>query len=70
MTEFLVAVVVFALALAGMAVGVMVRGRPIKGSCGGINNIEGVERVCGCNDPCELKQLRMQAAAREAEAVS
>ncbi|MEN0109442.1 MAG: (Na+)-NQR maturation NqrM [Planctomycetota bacterium] len=38
MTTFLIAAGVFAVALAGMAVGVIVSNRRIKGSCGGLNN--------------------------------
>ncbi|UUO07913.1 hypothetical protein M4951_06255 [Blastopirellula sp. J2-11] len=35
---FLIAAGVFAIALAGMAIGVIVSNRSIKGSCGGLNN--------------------------------
>ena len=70
MAMFLITAVVFALALGGMAIGVMLGGKPIKGSCGGINNIKGLEGSsnCGCEDPCELKKLRLEALAKaEAE---
>ena len=43
------AFVVLLLVVAGMAVGVMVSGRRITGSCGGLSALPGVERcgVCG-----------------------
>lgn len=64
MAMFLISAVVFALALTGMAAGVLLGGKPIKGSCGGINNIKGLEGSCGCDDPCELKKLRLEALAK------
>ena len=44
-----IAFVVFVLAVIGMGVGAMVTGRRLKGSCGGLSTIEGVDRchVCG-----------------------
>lgn len=44
--EILFAVLIFALAAAGMAVGVMFGCRPLTGSCGGIDCIPGA----GCED--------------------
>lgn len=43
------AFIVLLLVVAGMAVGVMVSGRRIAGSCGGLSAIDGVDRcgVCG-----------------------
>ena len=64
MALFLISTVVFALALSGMAIGVIFGGKPIAGSCGGISNLKGISRVCDCDDPCELKKLRMEALAK------
>jgi len=53
--------------IAGMAIGAIFTGRTIKGSCGGINNVPGIEPVpCVCEKPCEKRLARM--AAEEAEA--
>lgn len=52
MSLFLISVLVFALVMAGMAVGVMAGRPPIKGSCGGIGalGIDGSCEICG-GDP-------------------
>lgn len=34
-----------------MAIGILNNRKPIKGSCGGLNNV-GVERACGCTEAC------------------
>jgi len=51
MGMFLIAFAVMSLAVAAMAVGVMVSGREIKGSCGGLNNIDGAD--CACRGSCD-----------------
>jgi hypothetical protein len=51
---------VFLVAFAGMAVGVILSNRKIKGSCGGIANIMGAS---GC-DACELKD-KCKSTGRE-----
>lgn len=56
MATFLVALVAFGLVFVGMAVGVIFSNKPIKGSCGGLNNIglEGDCDICGGNiSKCE-----------------
>jgi hypothetical protein len=46
---FLPALIVFLLAFAGMAIGVIVSNRRITGSCGGLNAVPGADHcnVCG-----------------------
>ena len=43
-----------------MSLGVLVKGKAIEGSCGGIANL-GLKKVCDCENPCEKKQARIQA---------
>ncbi len=49
MIEFIAALVAFALVMLGMAIGVMLRGVRLKGSCGGMNNLK---KLMGFN-PCD-----------------
>lgn len=51
MNMVLITISVFLIAFAGMAIGVMISGRRIKGSCGGIGAIMGES---GC-DSCAMK---------------
>lgn len=75
MTTFLFAFAVFALVMVGMSLGVMLMGKRIKGSCGGLNAISGTDRCVVCNkeiDPDsplrdKLQCGRAQAAADKTE---
>lgn len=54
MTTFLIALGVFALALLAMAVGVLFGRQPIKGSCGGLDKVKGLEASCpACGGSCK-----------------
>jgi hypothetical protein len=52
-TEVLLALILFPLAFAGLAVGVLAGRRGVTGSCGGLNQIPGVGSDCGgaCRTP-------------------
>jgi hypothetical protein len=65
MSTVLFALGIFALAFAGMAVGVIFSNRCIKGSCGGLNNIEGVDGCsqCGGCSVGDKKKAHDHAAA-------
>ncbi len=55
METFLITFLIMALAVAGMAIGVLVGRRPIRGSCGGLGAL-GLK--CGnCSRPCERRAL-------------
>lgn len=57
MATFVLATVLFLVLFAAMAVGVIFANKPIKGSCGGLNNIglgSGECEICGGNrDKCD-----------------
>ena len=54
MTTILLTIVIFALLIAGMAIGVLMGGKPISGSCGGVGAALGESNyncdICG-GDP-------------------
>ncbi|HRQ57354.1 MAG TPA: (Na+)-NQR maturation NqrM [Azoarcus taiwanensis] len=57
---FLVTFFVMALAIVGMAIGVIAGRKPIAGSCGGMNKM-GIECQAGCDKPCPKRLARLQA---------
>lgn len=57
MEIFLITFIVMTLAVTGMALGVLVGRRGIKGSCGGLNTLKGLESACSaCSGSCEGKE--------------
>ena len=60
MSTIFLAFLVFATVILMMAVGVIVHGRAIKGSCGGLNDIDGLAGAC---DICEGKKVCKKKAA-------
>ncbi len=69
MEYFVVTLVVFAIALAGMAIGVIVSNRRIKGSCGGLAGFKDEQgnSICeACTNPsptCSGKPEEQEATA-------
>ena len=53
MSAFISAFIVIGLAFFGLAIGLILKNQPIKGSCGGMANLdEGSEcQICGRTDP-------------------
>jgi len=58
MSELLASILVFALALAGLGLGLLCGRHGIRGSCGGLNTIPGVASDCGgaCRRPCRKRR--------------
>ena len=63
MSTIILAFAVFLFVMVAMAVGVILNGRAIKGSCGGLNDIDGLSGAC---DICETRRQckRRQAASQ------
>ena len=66
MQVYIIAFIIIALAILGLAIGVVLSDRRLKGSCGGLNTIQGLEGSCGCEKPCEKRRQRdrMEQQAR------
>lgn len=56
MSVFLLTFLILCLVALGMSLGVILNGRELKGSCGGLGNIPGVSGDCSCSNPCEKKK--------------
>jgi hypothetical protein len=65
MGTFLAALLLFTLAFAGLALGIMLGREPVRGSCGGLRKL-GLEDDCACESPCprRRRELERQAANR------
>jgi len=64
MEIFLATFLIMLTAIGGMAVGVIFKRHPIKGSCGGLNKIDGVECLAGCSKPCEKRRQASRHVAK------
>ena len=54
---FVITFVILLIVVVAMAVGVIFGRDAIKGSCGGINNIDGLDSACDfCSEPCEKRK--------------
>jgi len=54
---------VFLFAAAGLALGLLFGRGAVRGSCGGLSVIPGVERLCSCADPCPRRTRALEKAA-------
>lgn len=57
MNELLLGFIIISFSFIGLALGLIFRSQPIKGSCGGMANLEeGAEcQICGRSDPTTCK---------------
>lgn len=54
---------VFLLAAAGLALGLLFGRGAVRGSCGGLSVIPGIERLCSCAEPCRRRRRAVEQAA-------
>lgn len=70
METVILAFVLMVLIVSAMAVGVIIKGKPIKGSCGGISSL-GMGTACdicgGDSSKCEKEQKKSRKEAQTAE---
>jgi hypothetical protein len=62
MGTFLAALLLFALAFAGLALGILLGRDPIRGSCGGLRRL-GLEGDCNCASPCPRRRRALERRA-------
>lgn len=63
MSTFILAFVILVVVMLGMSLGVMLMGKTIKGSCGGLNAISGADKCVVCHkdiDPDSPLRDRLQ----------
>ena len=72
MAEILLAILMFGLLIAAMAIGVLMGGKPISGSCGGVGAALGEANyscdICGC-DPNKCDEQSGSTLAHDATSV-
>ncbi len=77
MSTFILAFILLILVMLGMSLGVMLMGKTIKGSCGGLNAISGADKCVVCKkdvdpdsplrDKLQCKRARQMVERMEAE---
>jgi len=66
MDTFFAALLLFALAFAGLALGLVFGRDPIRGSCGGLRKL-GLESDCSCESPCPRRRRELERRAARGE---
>lgn len=67
MATFLLAFTLLLLVVLGMSLGVILMGKTIKGSCGGLNAISGADKCLVCSKPVDPNSpLREKLACKRA----
>lgn len=67
MNTFIISFFAFVFVVIAMAIGVLINNRAIKGSCGGLNDIDGLEGAC---DICEIKSQCKRRKKMQRKALS
>jgi len=66
MDTFVATLLLFGLAFAGLALGVLLGRDPIRGSCGGLRKL-GLESDCSCESPCPRRRRELERRAARGE---
>lgn len=66
MQTFLATFFIVSLAVMGLAAGVLISNKRLKGSCGGLNAV-GIDKSCGCENPCDRKKKRLADETQKIE---
>lgn len=70
MQIFFLTFIFFGLAMLGLAVGWLFNQRALKGSCGGISSLPGMEsHECSCSNPCEKRRKLMEKEQNKNEQI-
>lgn len=68
MSTFILAFILLSLVMVGMSLGVMLMGKTIKGSCGGLNAISGADKCVVCKKDVDPNSpLRDQLQCKRAK---
>ncbi len=68
MSTFILAFILLSLVMVGMSLGVMLMGKTIKGSCGGLNAISGADKCVVCQKDVDPNSpLRDQLQCKRAK---
>ncbi|MDH2997432.1 hypothetical protein A1D22_06820 [Pasteurellaceae bacterium LFhippo2] len=59
----------FILIIFMMAIGFIIKGKTIKGSCGGITAL-GMKKMCDCEEPCDNLKAKMEDGTADPEEVA
>ena len=62
MNTFLATLLVFGLAFAGLALGILLGREPLRGSCGGLRKL-GIVQDCSCEAPCPRRRRELERLA-------
>ncbi len=68
METLILTFILFGLVVLGMSLGVILNGRTIKGSCGGLNNITGADKCMVCQkeiDPNSPLRDRLECPGKK-----
>ncbi|OOH86398.1 hypothetical protein BMT54_10885 [Pasteurellaceae bacterium 15-036681] len=59
----------FILIIFMMSIGFIIKGKTIKGSCGGITAL-GMKKMCDCEEPCDNLKAKMEDGTADPEEVA